>query len=428
MTFIFILPGKLARFGLLAGVIVVAGLLLITAQNHYVIRALTTSRFRRPPNNLELLRLATSYLPHSARLNLELSRTELTGDPDPQNAIQHAALAVELTPKDYRGWHVLGLAHDAAGEQEQAEQAFAQAVKLAPTNSKVNWAAANVFLRDGKLEETIVAMRTATAGDESLLPTALELLWQASGRDLNVMKSLTAGRARDQFALARFFAEQLLFAEAVAAFQSLDREQRLSDPRGAAFITQLLNAKQFAAAHALWLEVVEPQSATGTRAWLWNGGFETETPRNFGHFNWRLSESTYAKIGLDRRQAHSGANALKIMFTGRDTTTLNGEIEQLLLLRPGATYQLECYAKATSLITPEGPQVALFHAGRLLAASEPVAAGTTDWQRRVVNFTAPAQNEPVSVRIVRRPKYVYDDPTQGTVWFDDFKLSCTGGC
>lgn len=428
MDFTFVLPGKLACVGLLAGVTAFAGLLLFAALNHYLIRALTDTRYRRPAPNLELLRRASDYLPNSARLNLALGQTELTGSPNPQQAIQHAALAVELSPADFQGWYLLGLAQDAASNQEQAEQAFAQAVKLAPTNSKVNWAAANVFLRGGRLDETITTMRTATAGDDSLLPTALELLWQASGRDLNVMQRLTAGRAGDQFALAQFFAEQSLFTEAVAAFQSLDRQQRLSDPRGAAFITQLLNAKQFPAAHALWLELVNQPSSTDGRAWLSNGGFEAEPPRNFGHFDWKLGETAHARISLDRSQFHSGVKSLKVLFTGRDTTTLNGEIEQLLMLRPGANYQLECFAKSLDLVTPEGPQIALFHAGTLLAATEPVAAGTTGWQLRAVSFTAPASSEPVTVRIVRRPKYVYDDPTKGTVWFDDFKLSCTGGC
>lgn len=426
MNFAFLLPNKLVRFGLLAGVTMLAGLLVFAAMDQYIIRALTDDY--QPAPNLELLRRASDYLPNSARLNLALSSIELARAPDPQKAIQHATLAAELTPEDYRGWHMLGLAQDAAGEQEQAEKAFAQAVKLAPTNSKVSWAAANVFLRGGNLDEAITTMRVATAGDDSLLPTALELLWQASGRDLNVMKRLTAGRPRDQFALAQFFAEQSLFPEATAAFQSLGREQRLSDPRGAAFITQLLSANQFAAAHALWLELVNQPATTTEHEWLWNGGFEAEAPRNFGQFNWRLGETKYARIGLDHRHVHSGVKALKVTFNGLDTTTLNGEIEQLLLLRAGASYRLECFAKSIDLVTPEGPRVALFHAGTMLAATEPVAAGTTNWQLQSVNFTVPANGEPVTVRIVRIPKYVYDDPTKGTVWFDDFKLSCTGGC
>lgn len=428
MTVTISLPSKLARFGLFVGALMFAALLLLVAQTHYVIRALSDNRYRRPANNLSLLRLAANYLPNSARLNLELGRTELTEDPDPQNAINHAALVVDTVPDDYQGWHLLGLAQDAAGNQEAAEQAFAQAVKLAPTNSKVSWAAANVFLRSGKLTETLTAMRTATTNDPSLLPTALDLLWQATGRNVEMLQRLTAGRAEAQLALAQFFAEEALYPEALTAFQSLDREQRLNDPQTTAFLTKMISAKQFQVAQALWLEMFGAQPAAEPRNWLWNGGFEWEAPRGFDQFNWRLGQTEHARLGYDRRVTHAGKNALRIMFTGRDTTTLNGEIEQLLVLRPGAAYQLECYVRTAELLTPEGPQVALFNAGTLLAASEPVAAGTTDWQRLAVNFTAPAEAESLSVRIVRRPKFVYDEPTKGTVWFDDFKLSCTGGC
>jgi hypothetical protein len=424
MNFTFILPHKIARLGLFAGSAVIASLLVYASLQQLIIRRLTDFRYPRPVPTVALLDKVLRYLPNSPHLNLELGKLELTENPDPRQAIAHATRTTELAPADFQGWYLLGLAQDTADDPRAASAAFAQAVKLAPTNSKVNWAAANTFLRSGQLNEALTALRAATASDETMLPTAFDLLWQAAGRNADLLNRLAAGRPAAQFALAQFFAEQSLFAEAVAVFQRLDPEIRFKDARTPAFLTQLINAKQFVAAHALWLNLLGQRANAG----LWNGGFELETPASFHHFDWRLGKTAYARISLDQRQPHAGKTALKIVFTGRDTTRVDGEIEQLLVLRPGAEYELACYAKTAELVTTLGPQAAIYHAGALLAASELLPPGTSDWQRLTVNFTAPPAGEPVSLRIVRRPKYAYDEPTLGTVWFDDFQLRCLSGC
>lgn len=430
------MPHPLARAGLLIGVVACVALLLQAAQTHYIIRALTDTRYRRPPNNLELLRRAANALPDSVRLQLELGETELTAGPNPQRAQQLAEAAVQLSPADYRGWHLLGLAHDAAGAQSEAEQAFAQAIKLAPTNSQVNWAAANVFLRGGLPQAALAALRTATAGDETLLPTAFDLLWQTAGQDSTALKSLAAERPNAQLALAQFFVRRAQFAEAVATVrqftQAVPAQEWLADARQTALIsqliTQLVSAKQFTTARALWLEALTPASARNTQNLLWNGGFELEKRAQFEQFDWKLNQNEQARVSLDSRQPRSGRQALKITFTGRDTTTLNGEIEQLLALRPGATYQLTAFVKTAELVTPGGPQIAVWQAGNVLAVSAPVPAGTSDWQPLTLDFTAPPNDAAVFLRIVRRPQFVYDEPTSGLVWFDDFQLRCISGC
>ncbi|HET8677487.1 MAG TPA: hypothetical protein VFO63_16940, partial [Blastocatellia bacterium] len=83
------------------------------------------------------------------------------------------------------------------------------------------------------------------------------------------------------------------------------------------------------------------------------------------------------------------------------------------------------------LVSPEGPRLAV--TGGVSAsdpkqepASEPVAAGSTDWQRLAVDFIAPQTKTPgqssVVIAIKRIPKFSYDEPTKGIVWFDDFTI------
>jgi len=84
--------------------------------------------------------------------------------------------------------------------------------------------------------------------------------------------------------------------------------------------------------------------------------------------------------------------------------------------------------KANGLEAPEGPRVVVANmtSGSWIASSEPVAQSSEGWQRLAVDFVAPQSPNgaicAVSVSIKRKPKFSYDEPTRGTVWFDDFSI------
>jgi len=52
--------------------------------------------------------------------------------------------------------------------------------------------------------------------------------------------------------------------------------------------------------------------------------------------------------------------------------------------------------------------------------SDPAATGTNDWKPEMLDFIAPMNV--LTIAVQQRPKFSYEDPTNGTVWFDDFQL------
>jgi hypothetical protein len=58
-----------------------------------------------------------------------------------------------------------------------------------------------------------------------------------------------------------------------------------------------------------------------------------------------------------------------------------------------------------------------------VASSAPVASGSEDWRKMGFDFVAPEGPGALYIYIKRMPKFSYDDPTRGTVWFDDFTLA-----
>jgi hypothetical protein len=183
---------------------------------------------------------------------------------------------------------------------------------------------------------------------------------------------------------------------------------------------ELMNAVRLEAPSDVQIEIPpeNPQAAT----LIWNGGFEMDEVKGLNQFDWALRPNKFAWVAIDRSVARTGGRSLKVAFSGLDTTRLRDQVQQTLVLRPGASYQLECYAKAQELVTPEGPRIAVIGQNSLLGASAPVIADLDDWQKLTVNFVTPANQGVVILAIVRIPKFSYDDPTRGTIWFDDFTL------
>jgi hypothetical protein len=366
------------------------------------------------------------YFPNSARLNARLAKAEMmASDRDLDRAEFHAMRAISLSPNDYRFPLILASIKEAKGDRAAAEEALKAAQSLAPNNRDVHWWLANVMLREGKLAPSLEEFRVAVAANPALLPGTLDLIWRASRGNFEAVETVTGADPKSRLTLAQFLVGKSRVAEASNVFRSVDRSARMTSAEGAAVLTSLIGAGQAGVARELWMSLVAEGDSQPQL--IWNGGFESDILKGLSQFDWAFGRSEYARLSLDGGHAHTGARSLRLDFLGRDTTKLDDEIKQLIVLRPGARYRFECYAKSEGLVTPEGPRVVVTdNASNWVAASEPVAAGSNDWKPLAIEFAAPRYNRsgasPVFISIKRKPRFSYDEPTRGTIWFDDFTI------
>lgn len=370
---------------------------------------------------------AVNRLPHSPRALFRLAEAEMAepafNSQLSASAQTHAKLAIQNSPWDYRPWKLLAALQESDGRPDEAETSLLAAVRLTPNNVEVRWMLANLLLRQGKLDESLNEFNFTTKGRPELLPIAFDLLWQASNGKMELLKTVAGNEPKSQLSLVQFLAEQSQMEMAISLYRSIDVAEKLKSPSAAAFISSLIQTQQFLTARDLWIETVG--SLTGNRSadLIWNGGFEIDSRKDFDHFDWTLAPSNYARIGFDQSVAHGGGKSLKLIFAGRDTTRLEGEIKQLVALKPNTRYRLECQVRTADLLTPEGPRLALLSQNQITTISEPVAAGTSEWRRLAGEFISPTQPAATYITIARLPRFSYDDPTRGTIWFDDFKLT-----
>jgi Flp pilus assembly protein TadD len=419
-------------FKRLAAILAVTGMALglgRTVVSNFVVRAVEDQRssFHR-----EWLTAAVEQFPNSARVNFRLAKVEVTdvahnGKFDAQ-AESHAGQAVNLSPWDYQARSLLAMAQELNGKREEAENSLRAAVKLAPNHAELNWAFANLLLRRGKLIESFGPFRVATRSRADLMMTAIETIWRSSDGDVDALTSFAGDDAEAMLAVVKFLTEQNLVAEAGAVFNSIDKQAKAQSPQSPELIGALMRAGRFDLARAAWVElmtVARPGPRPDARdagSLIWDGGFEMEAVEGLNQFNWAIRPNKFAWVAIDRSVARTGRRSLKVVFSGLDTTTLSDQVQQTIVLKPGASYYLECYAKAKDLITPEGPRIAVIGPGGLIGESGPASADSNDWQKLTVSFIAPANQAAATLAVVRTPRFSYDDPTKGTIWFDDFTL------
>src|SRR5262245_17513989 len=393
--------------------------------SNFIVRGVADKRVSWPR---EVLAAAVERFPNSARVNFSLASAEIAdvgnnGKFDIQ-AESHAEQAVNLSPWSYRARSLLAMAQELNGKQEEAENSLRAAIKLAPNHAVLNWEFANLLLRRGKLSESFGPLRIAARSRADLLPTAIETMWRSSGGSLDALRSFAGDDAEAMLAVVKFLTERNLIAEAGAVFNSIDKQAKAHSPQSPEVISALMKAGRFDLARAAWVELmtaVRPEAlAAGSP--IWDGGFEIDAVEALNQFSWVIRPNKFAWIAIDQGVARTGGRSLKLVFSGLDTTTLSDQVQQTIVLKPGYGYRLECYAKAKDLITPEGPRIAIIGQGGLIGASDPVRAGSDDWQRLTISFVAPANQAAATLAVVRIPRFSYDDPSKGTIWFDDFTL------
>ncbi|MFY9607545.1 MAG: hypothetical protein WAU45_02880 [Blastocatellia bacterium] len=378
-----------------------------------------------------LLSSGLKYVPNSAPLRARLAAAEMVSeDRDLSVAEADARLAVNMAPWDYNHRLLLAGIEEAKGDRASAEAELLEAVRLAPNHTVVHWRLANVLLRQGKLGKSLSEFRAANASSSALLPASLDLVWKVSSGNLAAAQAITPDNAKSKILLTQFLIQQSRAAEAAGIFSSIDPDERLTQPESSSIIDALIAGGHTELARYLWADTVshgEAKREIGASP-IWNGSFETDINEKFAQFNWTIGQSPFARSTVSREVAHSGGRSLRLDFIGRDTTRLDDEISQRLLVRPGAQYRLEFFVRTEGLVTPEAPRIVVADSksSPAIAASEPVPAGSNDWHRESIDFIAPANSRSVVVAIRRIPKFSYDDPTKGTIWFDDFSLTELG--
>ncbi len=412
----------------LGGISLLAGLAIWWTIHIFVISVISDAR---TPIDQPTLLAAAAYFPHSSQVQGRLAARLIeagvadneTAEGNAELAEQAALRATALGQNNYENYLLLTAIKEQRGDLAGAVAAMNKALQLAPNYLDVHWRAANLFLRADQLNSAQKEFQAALALDISRAPAAFDLLWEATDGDWQALKQTAQGNATIQIAAAEYLLAKSRVTEATQIFAQVERTARAQAPQTPAFLVALIAANQVGAAHNFWQEITQPADAA-TINLIWNGSFEELQSKTLQQFAWNFTPSKFANFGASDEWAKSGRYALKIAFAGQDTTRLQGNIRQLIAVQAGHKYHFEGYALTTDLVSSEPVQIAIIRmtTGAVITTSNPVKNAGNNWQPLALEFTAPAPDTGVFIEIQRLPKFSFDEPTRGNVWFDDFTL------
>jgi tetratricopeptide (TPR) repeat protein len=414
------------RVTLLVVTALAACLLMWWTLLNFVLNVVTDPRVQIPTDTLLA---AAEYFPSSGsvqgRLAARLLEVPLAEGQDENAMLSQAGSAAEraasLLPRQYENHLLLATVKERQADWAAAEQAIQKALELAPHHVEVHWRAGNFWLRADKLEPALKELRAVALTDPPRAPQIYSLLWDATDGQPDTLRRLAEKDDVLKVGAAQFLLSQERVNEALQLFRQADLTTRRTAPQSPAFLNELIAQGKVVEAQTLWLDVMGKASEPNR---IWNGGFENPPRDNFRQFDWVMTSNQYAQIGRSADRAHSGQYALKVIFTGVDTTRLSENIHQLVTVRPGAKYQLEAYFLTTDLKSSEPVNLVVKRAdaNTPLALSPALKAGGDLWQIVRFEFVAPADVTALKIEMQRLPRFSYDAPTTGTIWFDDLSL------
>ncbi|HMH42732.1 MAG TPA: hypothetical protein VK557_04570, partial [Pyrinomonadaceae bacterium] len=133
-------------------------------------------------NDTAIADRAVRLLPNDAEVHaargIVLQRTE--SYPEAGRELERA---IQLRPRDYFLWMMLGVTRDLSDDQQGAVSALRESIALAPAYAKPHWLLGNLLLRVGQADEAFKELRFAADRDPSLLPNVIDLAWGMSQHD-----------------------------------------------------------------------------------------------------------------------------------------------------------------------------------------------------------------------------------------------------
>lgn len=381
-------------------------------------------KIARVSNSQEAADRAVALLPadaesHSARAEV----LQFFGD-YPQARAEFAR-SVQLRPRDYYLWMMLGINRDLSQDQEGALRALRQAALLAPSYAQGHWQLGNLLLRMGQPDQAFIELRRAAMSNPTFWPNVIDFAWGVYGHDPGaVIRALQPETNSARMALALFFARNNQSAAAVEQFRQFQSLHSPSTASAQNLLDELLKARAYSEAYEVWarMQGLPLTNASEIR----DGSFEEKLTVGQTGFDWQVIPNVpNVTMSVDEAEHQSGSRSLRIDFRGNSNPT-TPLITQIVLVKPRTRYHLGVAVLSKEFLSAANPVITLIDAsdpkGTVLAQSPPLLSDPKTWRELAIDFTTNAGTQAITITIARET--CTSDPCAafGTVWVDSVLL------
>lgn len=415
---------------LFVAVLLVPALLLILETGRVVLAQTLGDSF-----NVQSIRHAMAIDPANPDPHFELGKILLlTGDPAQQVVAEEqfrTAIAMNRNSAVY--WSSLAAACYALANQACADDGFARAQELAPSNPIFAWQSAVNDVVSNQPQAAVRNLKAFLRLQPEGLAQSFQLLTRGFDNPDLVWHDLLGSPADTNTQIK--FLEFLAAADRVDAADGFWRDlaaqkRTVSIAQVTPYIDQLLANGHYTEAANVW-SYARAQRATNYADALsdpnlvFNGSFEHE-PLNAG-FDWRHAQQPYVDLSFSNPTARSGKKALEVDFT----VPQNAEYDllyQFVPVEPNQTYELSAFFKVQGVTSDSGARLRVLdpRCQACLDVATDGPTGTTDWRRVDKQFSTGPATDMIRLSLWRPRSRSYPTEITGQLWLDDVSLVRAG--
>jgi hypothetical protein len=339
--------------------------------------------------------------------------------------------AVQLRPRDYFLWLMLGVTRDENQDQEGALRALRQAAVLAPSYAPPRWQLGNLLLRMGQYDEAFAELRRAAIGNPRLWPNVIDLAWGIYGGDVGAVVRVIQPQSEEaRLSLALFLAGH---NQPAAALDQFRQTAVTVNAKNETLLDELLKARAFNEAYEVWARIhglpsrTLPDGRVSDTSGIREGGFEEPITVGQSGFGWQITPNVASvTMSVDTDERQSGSRSLRIDFRGNSNAT-SPLLTQLVLVKPQTHYRLSFAALSKDFVSAAAPTVTITDASdpknAAMAESPPLRSDVAGWRDFTIDFNTSAQTQAIVITVTRQS--CASDPCSafGTLWLDSFSLS-----
>jgi tetratricopeptide (TPR) repeat protein len=331
--------------------------------------------------------------------------------------------AVQLRPRDYYLWMLLGVTRDQNDDQAGALRALRQSAALAPWYAPPRWQLGNLLLRMGQWDQAFVELRRAAESNPSLWPNVDDLAWGIYGHDSDAVVTVIQPETDTaRMSLALFFARHNQGAAALAQFRATAVK---SDQKAESLLDELLKARAFTEGYEVWAHL--HGDASGDPAAIRDGGFEGVLTVGQTGFGWQIRpDLVNVTMSIDEGEHQSGARSLRMDFRGNSNPT-SPLVTQIILVKPLTHYHLGLSALSKDFISAADPVITLVDSSdpknAVLAQSPSLLSNPGVWREFAIDFTTNPDTHAITITLARQACANDPCPAFGTVWLDAVLLA-----
>ena len=363
---------------------------------------------------------AARSLPNDAEVHaahgIVLQRTE-----NYPEAIGELERAIQLRPRDYFLWMMLGVTRDLNDDQQGAVSALRESIALAPAYAKPHWLLGNLLLRLDQSDEAFKELRFAADRDPSLLPNVIDLAWGISHNDAaQTVAAIAPQTDSARMSLAIFLAAHKQGAAAINQFRDVKSPFL---PGADRLMNELIESKLIGEAFEVWTRTRCAACKPGS---LINGSFEDDIDVARNGFGWQISPDVpNVTLSVDSSERENGARSLRLDFHGSSNSAI-ALASQIVIAETATRYRLSFQAKTKSFVSAGAPVVKVIDASNDSASVLGQSSGLSElnsWRPFTIEFTTGPNTRGVQVLVSRQACAANPCAAFGTLWLDSFSLA-----